>query len=195
VRTRKTETNYGQRGYLTWKESKIKEITFTVIGRPQQRGSKKVGLIPQGSNGFLMKNGRPVVVARDANENSKAWMDSVKLAAYDAYRGELLMGPVEMLVRFYFKRPNSHYGTGKNVIQLKASAPMYHSQSPDLDKLVRCLGDALTGVVYVDDRQVCRTLSQREWTTTTERAEVTIRELFSSPIDQPKPEQLGLPLT
>jgi Holliday junction resolvase RusA-like endonuclease len=153
------------------------EIKFTVIGRPQQRGSKKVGLVPNRNGGFIEKNGRPIVVARDANDNSKAWMDSVKLAAYQAYNGELIKTPVHLLLKFYFKRPQGHYGTKGD---LKKSAPIYHAQSPDLDKLVRCLGDALTGVLYLDDRQVCGTVSEREWTTTTERAEVTIRELAAS---------------
>ena len=156
------------------------EIKFTVIGRPQQRGSKKVGLVPARGGGFIEKNGRPIVVARDANDNSKAWMDSVKLAASQAYRGELIRSPVHLLVKFYFKRPQSHYGTGSRTSELKKSAPSYHAQSPDLDKLVRCLGDALTGIVYFDDRQVCGTVSQREWTTTTERAEVIIRSLEST---------------
>jgi len=153
------------------------ELTFNVIGRPQQRGSKKVGLVPTRSGGYLTKNGRPIVVARDANEKSKAWMDSVKLAANQAFRLNLLRGPVELRVQFYFKRPNSHFGSGKNAGLIKSSAPKHHAQSPDLDKLVRCLGDALTGVVWVDDRQVCRTFSERFWTTGNEYAKVTIIEL------------------
>ena len=58
------------------------EISFTVIGRPQQRGSKKVGLVPQRGGGFLVKHGRPVVVARDANDQSKAGMAAVKCVCY-----------------------------------------------------------------------------------------------------------------
>jgi Holliday junction resolvase RusA-like endonuclease len=170
------------------------EIEFTVIGRPQQRGSKKAGLVPDRNGGFLMKNGRPIVVARDANDNSKAWMDSCKLAACMVVgREELLRGPIELQVTFFFKRPGAHYGTGSKVDRLKPSAPEYHAQSPDLDKLVRCLGDALTGVVYVDDRQVCRTISAREWTTTTERAEVKIIELATSSA-KPKSETSQLAL-
>ena len=149
-------------------------IEFKVIGKPQQRGSKLAGLIPNRGGGYLEKNGRPIVVARDANQHSKQWMDSVKCAARQAYSGELLRGPVELRVVFFFKRPQSHFGSGKNSGTLKTSAPEYHSQSPDLDKLVRCLGDALTGVVYVDDRQVFRTYSERKWTTSAECAQVQI---------------------
>lgn len=170
------------------------EISFTVIGRPQQRGSKKVGFIPSRSGGVLTKNGRPIVVARDANENSKAWMDSVKLAAYQVYHGPLLSGPIELRVAFYFKRPQGHFGSGRNVSLLKPSAPFYHAQSPDLDKLVRCLGDALTGVVWIDDRQVCKTYSERNWTVETERAEVVIVQLEQI-ATRPKQDQLNLGLS
>lgn len=152
-------------------------IQFKVIGRPQQRGSKLAGLIPKRGGGWLEKNGRPIVVARDANQESKQWMDAVKYAAMQAYRGELLRGPIELRVRFYFKRPQAHYGSGKNAGVLKPSAPLHHAQSPDLDKLVRCLGDALTGVVWLDDRLVCRTYSERCWTTGAEHAQVEIVEL------------------
>ena len=170
------------------------EISFTVIGRPQQRGSKKVGLVPKRGGGYLEKNGRPIVVARDDNDKSKAWMDSVKCVCYGLMRNkELLRGPVELRVVFYFKRPEAHYGSGRNADQLKPSAPSHHAQSPDLDKLVRCLGDAMTGVVYTDDKLICRTTSSREWTTTTERAEVTIVEL--SAVAKPvASSQLGLGL-
>lgn len=148
-------------------------ITFTVIGRPQQRGSKTA--VPRRGGGFVTVGGMPVL--KDANKHSKAWMDSVKLAAHQAYSGELLTGPILLTVEFYFRRPQSHYGSGRNFGQLKSSAPEHHLQTPDLDKLVRCLGDALTGVVWRDDRQVCETHSSRLWTTSTERAEVTIVEL------------------
>jgi hypothetical protein len=38
---------------------------FTVLGRGQQRGSKQASLIPKRGGGFVEKNGRPMVVARD----------------------------------------------------------------------------------------------------------------------------------
>ena len=47
-------------------------------------------------------------------------------------------------VWFIYGRPKSHYGTGRNVGVVKASAPYYKASAPDLDKLQRALGDALT---------------------------------------------------
>lgn len=166
-------------------------IQFVVIGRPQQRGSKTA--VPKRGGGFVTKGGMPVL--KDANKHSKAWMDSVRCAAQQAYDGELLKGPIELSVAFHFRRPQSHYGIGRNFGQLKDSAPQHHMQTPDLDKLVRCLGDALTGVIWLDDRQVCKTVSERLWTTTTELAVVTIYELpVSTVASAAAATQLGLGL-
>jgi len=68
---------------------------------------------------------------------------------------DLLRGPVSVAVAFTFKRPASHYGTGKNASQLKRDAPEGPiGREGDLDKHCRCVLDAITGVCIVDDRQV-----------------------------------------
>ena len=153
---------------------------FTVLGRGQQRGSKQASLIPKRGGGFVEKNGRPIVAARDSNAKSKDWMQEVRSAAIAAL-GEikLLTGPIELTARFYFARPSSHYGSGKNTGVLKASAPEHHAQSPDLAKLLRSLEDACTGVVWKDDKLVCSygPGTGRYWTETQERTEVEIRVL------------------
>lgn len=154
------------------------QIQFTVLGRPQQRGSKIAAPIPKRGGGWVQTpDGRPVVAARDMNPKSKDWMHSVRAAAHEAYDGPLLHGPISLSVGFFFRRPKSHYRTGKFSGQLKDSAPEIHAQSPDLAKLVRCLEDALTGVVWHDDRQVWFYRSiHREWTEDAERAVVSIVE-------------------
>lgn len=150
---------------------------FTVLGRPQQRGSKQASLIPKRGGGFAMKNGRPILVCRDDNRKSKDYMQEVRCAAAEAYgQQELLTGPIALAVTFYFNRPQSHYGSGKNVRVLKPSAPLIHAQSPDIAKLLRCFEDALTGIVWRDDRQVFRYCgdTSRKWTEGQERAEAFI---------------------
>lgn len=153
---------------------------FTVFGRAQQRGSKQASLIPKRGGGWVEKNGRPMVVARDMNKKSKDWMQEVKYAAVSELgQIPLLAGPIELTAEFYFSRPKSHYGTGKNATRLKASAPVIHAQSPDLAKLLRSLEDALTGVAWRDDKQVFRygAGTQRYWTELQERTVVTIKEV------------------
>lgn len=156
-------------------------IEFTVFGHPQQRGSKQASLVPKRGGGFVEKNGKPIVVARDMNKHSGNWMQEVKHAALKVVGTNhvLLTGPIELTMAFYFLRPKSHYGTGRNGGKLKNSAPKLHAQSPDLAKLIRCLEDALTGIVYRDDCQVFRygAGTQRYWTDSQERAVVRVREV------------------
>lgn len=64
-----------------------------------------------------------------------------------------MLGPLDLHVAFFFPRPQSHYRTGKNAHELKPSAPSWHTSKPDADKLLRAIGDSLTGVVARDDSQ------------------------------------------
>jgi Holliday junction resolvase RusA-like endonuclease len=156
-------------------------LKFTVLGRGQQRGSK----IPQAiyRNGKpVTKNGRVVVVARDSNDSkSLTYMQEVRTVAILAMEQQsfkMLTGPIELSVIFWFKRPQSHYGSGGNANVVKSSSPKHHAQSPDCAKLVRCLEDALTGIAWHDDKQVFRyKLIERRWTTEHERVDVEIREV------------------
>lgn len=151
-------------------------LTFTIIGRPQQRGSKTPWLPRHKDGSLVMRNGRPVVATMDSNKKSKDWMAQVRQAAAEAFSGELLRGPVTLKVMFFFARPKAHFGSGKNATVVKSSAPMYHTQTPDCDKLVRCLADSLKGVVLADDKQICSITASKEWTTQQERAVVSIAE-------------------
>jgi len=71
-------------------------------------------------------------------------------------------GPVMLNFVAYFKRPKSHYGTGKNSHKLKKTAPFYHTNKPDKDNVEKLIGDALNGYIWKDDCQVCD--SERERT-------------------------------
>lgn len=146
-------------------------VSFTVYGKPQQRGSKRA--LPAGGR----PGGRPLMV--DDNKHSKVWMEQVRSAAAINYGQELMSGPVNLTCRFYFARPQSHFGTGRNGGILKAIAPQRHTQTPDLSKLMRAVEDALTGVVYRDDRQICQYGNEtgKAWTELSARVEITVTEL------------------
>jgi len=112
------------------------EIAFDVIGRPSPQGSKK----SIGNNRFV-----------ESSKYLPAWRNAVKIAAEDAVISEgwaRVSGPVELEVMFYLDRPST-------VSAVKRPQP---TVPPDLDKLIRGVGDALTGVVYDDDSQVIRCL-------------------------------------
>ena len=104
---------------------------------------------PKGSSRAIPGRGKrkAILVASSsaANERAqKSWADAVRAAFADA--GEPVKGPVIVSVAFTFRRPKSH---GK-----AQRATNRHTSQPDLDKLLRCTLDALSGLAYVDDRQV-----------------------------------------
>lgn len=147
-------------------------LEFTVYGRPQQRGSKQA-MVRYGRDGKpITKNGRVLTFAKDDNPKSGDWMNQVKATATHAYGvgRPLIDRPVAIVCKFFFNRPKGHYGARG----LKPSAPRFHAQSPDLDKLVRCLCDGLTGTCIIDDKLIFRSTCERYWTDSQERAEVSI---------------------
>jgi crossover junction endodeoxyribonuclease RusA len=111
-------------------------LTCIIPGTPQQQGSKT--RTPQGST-------------REANRDLAPWradaIACLRRAALDQWGHAAespITDPVRVNVWFIYARPKSHYGTGRNAGIVKASAPYYKASAPDLDKLQRALGDALT---------------------------------------------------
>ncbi len=162
-------------------------ITFTVYGVPQPRGSKSPWIPKRADGSPVTKNGRIVIATMDSNKKSRSWMNDVHAAAVAAYRGDLLAGPVSLAIVFYLPRPKSHFGTGRKSGTLKASAPRHHVQKPDSDKLLRGVKDALKGVIYRDDCQVCQERIEKRWCADQARAEIVIAE-----IAEPAPVETGL---
>lgn len=110
-------------------------IEFTVHGIPAPQGSKTAW-------------------GTEANPNTRPWRAAVTAEAAQTMTGiPLLEGALELAVLFVFPRPKSHFGTGKNAAVLKDGAPIFHRSKPDADKLLRAIGDALTGVLCRDDSQ------------------------------------------
>lgn len=70
---------------------------------------------------------------------------------------------VNVELTFAFPRPAGHFGTGRNAGELRRSAPVHKTTKPDLDKLIRSVLDALTGVVFVDDAQVVRLVAAKRF--------------------------------
>lgn len=144
------------------------KVSFDVYGTPQQVGSK-TPLIPKGRDGLPARraNGTVVVCMTDSNKKSKPWMAAVREAAAGATDEgfELFDCPVKVEVEFRFSRPKSHYRTGKHSSELRPDAPKWHSRTPDLDKLLRCLGDSLTSVLLRDDCLIALWVNPRKiWT-------------------------------
>jgi Holliday junction resolvase RusA-like endonuclease len=154
------------------------ELRFEIQGTPQPRGSKIASLVHT-KGGYAMKNGKPIVVARDDNKKSRPWMDGIhwQIKCDLGPRWEPLDEPVELYLNFYFSRPKGHYRSGKYSNVLRDDAPFLHGTKPDLDKLERAVLDALTGVVYVDDSRVASLYASKRYTTGTEGVVIEVKYL------------------
>jgi Holliday junction resolvase RusA-like endonuclease len=134
------------------------KLTITVRDTPRPGGSKRAF--------YSKKSGRAFVV--DASKHTKTWRESVRSAALHAYTGNPLKDAFAVMHIFYFKRPNSHFGSGKNIDVIKSSAPDFHTKKPDLTKLIRSTEDALTGIIWVDDSQVIMRTDEKRYASSDE---------------------------
>jgi crossover junction endodeoxyribonuclease RusA len=121
----------------------LMELPFTVYGVPRPQGSKRhVG------------NGRMI----ESSPRVAEWRTLVAHTASIERAGQpVIEGPVTVDVVFGFGLPKQP-GTRRS------QDP--HTQRPDLDKLVRAVLDALTGVMYTDDSQVVELSARKVWVET-----------------------------
>lgn len=116
---------------------------FFVAGVPAPGGSKKAFIV----------NGRAHVT--DDCKRNAPWRNSVSMFAASAHQGDPFSGPICLDVEFVMPRIKAHFKTGKHAGMLKPGAPSRHTVKPDATKLLRALEDALTGICWRDDAQVC----------------------------------------
>ena len=131
-------------------------IEFVVIGLPATAGSKRA--FP-----FKRNDGSLGVRVTDDCKRSKPWQVEVSWKACEAYKGPVLTIPLRLEITFYLPRPKHHFKTRKGEVsdQVKPGAPTYPTTKPDRTKLVRCLEDALKGIIWKDDSQVVEGFSRK----------------------------------
>lgn len=130
--------------------------SFFVPGIPAPGGSKK-------AFGFRRPNGSIGVNMVDDAKRNAPWRAIVAHAGRQAYAGELLAEPLEVTMAFVMPRPKGHYGTGRNAMVLKPSAPTFHTSKPDALKLARSTEDALTAIIWRDDATTARIVSEKRY--------------------------------
>ena len=115
----------------------MKSVRFEVMGKPATKGSFK----PMGK---FVKHDNPKL---------QGWTGRVAWAAHEAWRGPPLTGPVEVSAIFWKGWLKKHRRANG---RLKDEVPIFWTTTPDGDKVERALLDALTGIVFVDDKQACK---------------------------------------
>jgi crossover junction endodeoxyribonuclease RusA len=120
-------------------------LEFTVLGIAQ----------PQGSTRAFMPKGAEFPVVTHDNPRLHQWRDLVATEVSRTMQRQqlpLMLGPIALRVVFWLPRPAS---LPRRVVN--------HLKAPDLDKLLRAIGDALNGVVYRDDAQIVELLGRKAY--------------------------------
>ena len=151
-----------------------RQVEFKVPGLPKPAGSKRAITIP----------GRKFSQIIDDSKN-KPWIKTVQQYAVLNWGKDVPSSrEFQMQLTFILPRPKAHYRADGS---LKTGAPGRHAKKPDATKLTRCVEDALTGIVWVDDAQVvhqsiAKTYSDDRWT----GVFIRVRELEPCLIHNPK---------
>jgi len=64
--------------------------------------------------------------------------------------------PLALSLCCVFPRPKNHFRTGRHAGLLKSPSPYWYAGTPDLDNIVKFVGDAFNGIFWHDDRQLVR---------------------------------------
>lgn len=139
-------------------------ITFTVPGLPRPWKRQKNRFIRKGAGGFISSYMNPKT--REAEDTF--------IARAIAHKPETpIAGPVALDLLFVLPIPKSE---SKRFHADCAMREVPHTKTPDMDNLEKLVADALNGVFWLDDKQVCR-VTKRKIYGTIPRTEVRIEEL------------------
>jgi Holliday junction resolvase RusA-like endonuclease len=95
------------------------------------------------------KNMNGEVKTYDPNIDDKRMFQWMAISKFNPKKPLTL--PIYIDVTFCFKRPKSHYSTGKNSGMLKENVPDFHDKKPDLDNLIKFVKDSLNKIYWKDD--------------------------------------------
>jgi Holliday junction resolvase RusA-like endonuclease len=120
-------------------------LDLFVAGTPAPQGSKS-----HKGHGVMLESSKTV----------GDWRSVLAWTAHKAYTGPPITGAVVLAVEFVMPRP-------KAMSKRKPTPP--HTKRPDVDKLLRAVGDALSGVVWSDDSNIVESISRKRYAEPDER--------------------------
>jgi len=135
-------------------------IAFEVIGEPVAQGRPRASSI----------NGRVRMFDPAKSRNFKEY---VKLSAAQYAPAELISEPVKIHVKIYRNIPKSF---SKKKTTDAETGLLRPTTKPDVDNYYKGIGDALNGVIWVDDSQVI-SLTVEKYYSKRPRAEIEIHTL------------------
>ena len=117
-------------------------ITVVVSGKPVPKGRGRAAVLP---------NGRPVIFTP---KNTRKWeADARQLARQKMGERPPFECPLQIVVTAVFI-PSQSWPQWKREMALAGN--VRHTAKPDGDNILKCMKDALNGVVYLDDAQMSK---------------------------------------
>lgn len=102
-------------------------------------------------------------------KTADAYKASVAIAFKTAYGGNPIDGPVRIEIEFVMPR-------SKSMIWKKREMPSeWHTKKPDIDNLAKAAMDALYGLAWIDDSQVCSLVIAKRIASGTESPSTVIK--------------------
>ena len=148
------------------------KISFVVKGTPQQKEQARTRVIYKDGKARAMPNVNAAITQLKVDsfsvmytpKNTVEFQNFVKSVAIENAPPKLLTGALKVDYHFFLQRPQS----------LPAKV-MHHTKKPDKDDLEKSVSDALEGVIYERDAQICDGHVTKEYGTP--RVEIMIEEL------------------
>ena len=138
----------------------MRELSFFVDGAPKPQARPRA-----------FRRGKHIAMYSPKSD----WKKSVTF--YAGQHGHL-NGSLKVELHFLFKRPKSHYRTGKNSHILKDSAPYDMTNKPDLDNLAKAIYDACQdGGLIADDSYIIESHCKKSYHEHKEGVQITFHEL------------------
>lgn len=109
---------------------------------------------------------------------AEGWKSAIAEAVKEA--GVLGLGidkPVRFSMVCHFRRPKSHYRTGKKARFFRSDIPRFHTAKPDFDNVAKAACDALTHLsVWKDDSLVVQAYVEKRYSSGAPKTVITIQE-------------------
>jgi Holliday junction resolvase RusA-like endonuclease len=101
-------------------------------------------------------------------------MDTIRIEASRAFKGDPLNGPLELRVRFVYEWPKSWSAKKRGL-----TGNHWKISKPDADNLIKLIGDSLNKILWHDDAQICQTSFSKQYGLTS-ATHITVEQLVAA---------------
>ena len=145
------------------------DFSFTASKKKIEVRCKIVG-VPRPMHRARIANKNNAHLFSPNDDNMNSFISAVETALKNSkskphFDIENTAGPVELIVNFYFARPQAHFvwdsQTGTH--RVPSSAPHFVTKKPDVDNLVKLVMDALQNLFYRKDQCVAHINAKKLW--------------------------------